>query len=380
VAVAALALAVGAAGCLNAPISGRKQFVAIPEQEEIRQAAQAWQTVQSSEQPTRHTHYSEIVEQVGRRIAAVAGRPDYDWEFAVFASPEANAFALPGGKVAVYEGLLPICENEAGLAVVLSHEIAHVLARHGGERMSQAAAVSAGGGLIGKAIREKNANEQARWLGAYGAAAKYGVLLPYSRTHESEADSIGLTLMAQAGYDPSEAPRFWQRFANASAGHPPELLSTHPSDARRAAALQGLLPRAMAIYQAAPQQLGTGMAIAPAKETRSGGEIQLVHGTQERTPAIAPAAAIVTQPGANEFLPPIPRNRAAELTDPAHDAATGGIETGGIEAGGIEAGGIEAGAAEGTTGAEPAPFPSAPRAVDAGGWTPAGSPASSPPQ
>jgi predicted Zn-dependent protease len=342
-----LGLIVLAAGCLNAPVSNRKQFVAIPEQEEIKLGTEAWADVKSREQPTQNAHYADLVAQVGRRIAAVSGRPDYQWEFQVFESEEANAFALPGGKVAVYEGILPICENEAGLAVVMSHEIAHVLARHGGERMSQEAAAKVGGGLLGKAMSKQPAGQQERWLGAYGAASKYGVLLPYSRTHECEADSIGLTLMAQAGYDPSEAPKFWERFAQMSGPKPPEFLSTHPSDEHRAAELRGLLPRAMAIYQASPDKVGTGIAIGrPPANVRSGNAVQLAGGEVEASPQRRVQPAVFTAVDVDEFLPPITRTRTPASAEPA-------------------------GAGIDVTEPEPAPFPSAPKTVEANGWTPA---------
>lgn len=305
-----LALALLFSGCLNAPITGRKQLVAIPEQEEVRLGAEAWETVQSRESPTLNTHYSDVVQRVGDRIAAVCGRPDYQWEFRVFASEEPNAFALPGGKVAVYEGILPICENEAGLAVVMSHEIAHVLARHGGERMSHQAAAQTGGGLLGKALGGQSTTRQERWLGAYGVASRVGVLLPYSRTHESEADSIGLTLMAQAGYDPSEAPRFWERFARASGPQPPEFLSTHPADSRRAEHLRGLLPQALAVYQAAPDKVGTGLAIAapPASDVRENAVQLATHTTEEPHYGVVPAAFETVD--VDEFLPPLERVRS----------------------------------------------------------------------
>ena len=333
------------AGCLNAPVTGRRQVVAIPEQDEVRVGAEAWQSVQDRETATQNAHYSAVVERVGRRLAAVAGRPDYQWEFKVFASPQANAFALPGGKVAVYEGILPVCENEAGLAVVMSHEIAHVLARHGGERMTQSAAVSAGGGLLGKAVGNRPASQQERWLGAYGVASKLGVLLPYSRTHESEADSIGLTLMAKAGYDPAEAPRFWQRFARMNGSQPPEFLSTHPSDAHRAEHLRGLLPQALAIYQATPDKLGKGVAIAtPAAASRAGDAV-LLAGYEAAVPDAVVQTAEFSQVPVDEFLPPLERVRSAAEGSPAESFDNAGGEA--------------------------SPFPaSSPPVIDASGWKP----------
>lgn len=339
-------------GCRNAPVSGRKQLVAVPEQEEVRLGNEAWQKVLAEQPATQNVHYADVVERVGRRIAAVAGRPDYEWEFRVFASDEPNAFALPGGKVAVYEGILPVCDNEAGLAVVMSHEISHVLARHGGERMTQQSIARAGGGLLGKALEQHPEGDHDKWMNAYGVASQYGVLLPYSRTHESEADSIGLMLMARAGYDPAEAPRFWERFAHMSGNKPPEFLSTHPSDAHRASHLRGLLPQAVAIYDAAPDKLGLGVAIAPratASGTNSGiqlaGHEDASTGPQASFSGVQPAH--YEQVGVEEFLPPITRIRAA----PEGSTVT-----------------AEASKSDAST---PPPFPdSAPKRVEPGGWTP----------
>jgi len=157
---------------------------------------------------------------------------------------------------------LPVCQNEAGLAVVMSHEVAHVLARHGGERMSQTAAVNVVQTGVGYALRNKEQVAKDLWMRAYGAGTNYGFLLPYSRKHESEADQIGVMLMAKAGYDPAEAPRFWTRFASASkSANPPEFLSTHPADARRASDLEKLLPQALEGYRQATSQVGQGELI-----------------------------------------------------------------------------------------------------------------------
>ena len=219
----------------------------------------AYSEMLKEEKPTQNARYDELVNRVGQRIAAVAGRPDYQWEFKVIESPTQNAFCLPGGKVAIYEGILPVCESEAGLAVVMAHEIAHALARHGGERMTHSTMSEGVKKAVGFAVKDADPKNAELVLTAYGAASKYGVILPYSRKHESEADHIGAKLMAKAGYDPSEAPRFWERFSSAKeGGAPPEFLSTHPSDARRASDLRELLPEAMTIYNAAPVKHGLG--------------------------------------------------------------------------------------------------------------------------
>lgn len=242
-------------------MTGRRQLMLIPEDQEIAMGQQAFAEAVAEAPPPSNSRFQSIVERVGLHIAAVSGRPEYDWETRLVASPEQNAYCLPGGKIVVYEGILPVCANEAGLAVVMSHEVAHVLARHGGERMSQQAAVGGVQTAVGYALRNHEQVARDLWMKAYGMATTYGVVLPYSRQHELEADRIGLTLMSQAGYDPSEAPRFWTRFASASGPKPPEFLSTHPADSRRASDLEGLLPDALQVYRQAAVQIGTGERI-----------------------------------------------------------------------------------------------------------------------
>ena len=251
------------ASCRTTPITGRRQMLIVPEAQEVSMGIKAYEETLATESPSMNAAWSEVVQRVGNRIAQVAERPDYEWEFRLVASPEMNAFCLPGGKVAIYEGILPICENEAGLAVVMSHEIAHALARHGGERMSQQYVVTGLGKAIDMATMNRTEITRDRIAKAFGIASQYGFVLPYSRKHESEADHMGVILMARAGYDPREAPLFWERFANAQStgGKPIEFLSTHPADARRAADLRALLPEAMAIYDQAPLKVGFGEAI-----------------------------------------------------------------------------------------------------------------------
>ncbi|MEZ6136204.1 MAG: M48 family metallopeptidase [Pirellulaceae bacterium] len=249
-------------GCKSAPVTGRRQLMLIPEQQEVALGHQAFADVVGEGGGPSNSKYQSLVERVGLRLAAVADRQDYQWETRVVVSEEQNAYALPGGKIVVYEGILPICQNEAGLAVVMSHEVAHVLARHGGERMSQQMGVNGVQTALGYVLRNKEQVQQDAWMKAYGMASTYGVVLPYSRKHESEADHIGLMLMARAGYDPAEAPKFWTRFAAASQGEKPaEFMSTHPSDARRASDLENLLPEALDVYRQAATVIGTGELI-----------------------------------------------------------------------------------------------------------------------
>ena len=250
-------------GCKTAPVTGRRQLMLIPEQNEVTMGRQAFADAATEEAVSTNSSYQEIVSRVGKRIAEVSGRDDYEWETRVVASEDQNAYALPGGKIVVYEGILPICENEAGLAVVMSHEVAHVLARHGGERMSQQSAVNGVKTAVSYAMRNQEEVSRELWMKAYGMATTYGVVLPYSRKHESEADHIGLMLMSEAGYDPSEAPKFWMRFAQSAQGtKPPEFLSTHPADSRRASDLEKLLPEALGIYRQAQTKIGSGVRLA----------------------------------------------------------------------------------------------------------------------
>ncbi len=216
---------------------------------------QAFGEILQKEKESQDARLVAITKRVGERLAVNTTMPDLDWEFKLFESDQMNAFALPGGKTAAYTGLLKVCENEAALAAVMGHEIAHVTARHGAQRMTQQQAISIGmqvaTGLAGPG-REMI-------LGALGVGVQYGIQLPFSRDNEAEADQIGLIYMARAGYDPNEAVRFWTRFSQMKQGaQPPELLSTHPADATRIANLKRYLPRALAEYKNAKNQYGLG--------------------------------------------------------------------------------------------------------------------------
>lgn len=244
-----LALAV-AIGCSSTPFTHRSQLILISQEEENQLGEQAFREVLAKSHVVKGDGAVAPVEDVGRRIARVADKPEYHWEFVVIEDPkQQNAFALPGGKVAVYTGLFPVAQNTNGLAVVMGHEIAHVLARHGAERISQGLAAQLGGTVLGTVLGGGPSANMV--LAAYGLGTQLGVLLPYSRTQESEADHIGLLLMARAGYDPQGALAFWQRMEQmASGGAPPELLSTHPSHGTRQQQIQAWLPEAMRYYDA----------------------------------------------------------------------------------------------------------------------------------
>ncbi len=237
--------------CATAPYTNRRQLILVSPQQEAALGAQAFQQVVAKSQLDRDPTTNGAVEAVGRRLAAVANRPDFQWKFVVLENDrEANAFCLPGGKVAVYTGILPIAQDQAGLAVVMGHEIAHAIARHGAERISQAEVAELGGQAL--AIGLGGGTGGAAILAAYGLGAQVGVLLPYGRTQESEADHIGLLLMAQAGYDPHAAIGFWERMERSSGaqGGPPQFLSTHPSHGSRIEQIRGWIPEAMRLYEA----------------------------------------------------------------------------------------------------------------------------------
>jgi predicted Zn-dependent protease len=235
--------------CTSAPYTRRSQLVLVSPEEEAKLGAQAFRQVLSKSRIDKRPAVNRPVEDVGRRLARAANRPEFKWEFAIIDDPkQVNAFALPGGKVAVYTGLFPVAQDTNGLAVVLGHEISHVLARHGAERMSQGLLAQVGGSVLSALLGGgPSAN---LILAAYGVGAQVGVLLPYSRTQESEADHIGLLLMAQAGYDPRAALAFWQRMERTGGGGTPEFLSTHPSHGTREQQIQAWLPEALRHYEA----------------------------------------------------------------------------------------------------------------------------------
>lgn len=231
--------------CQTVPLTGRSQFILLSENEELALGFEAYRQALKEAKLSQDPKINEMVSRVGTKLAQVSGRPDYDWEFKVIEDDQVvNAFALPGGKVAVYTGLLPVTRDEEGLAVVLSHEIAHAIARHGAERISTQQLVKLGeiglvvalGGGDPQTVRAVDA--------AYGLGMGLGVVLPFSRKHESEADHIGLILMTRAGYNPQAAVEFWQRMMEAKKDQKstPEFLSTHPSDERRIEQIRQWLP------------------------------------------------------------------------------------------------------------------------------------------
>jgi predicted Zn-dependent protease len=246
--------------CSTVPITGRKQLSLIPASEMLSMSYTEYDSVLKTSKLSTNQQQTQLVKKVGGRIQKAVETyfaekglsdqlKDYKWEFNLIESDEINAWCMPGGKVVVYTGILPITQNEVGLAVVLGHEISHAVAQHGAERMSQGLLAQLGGAALSVALQNKPAQTRQLWMSVYGVGAQVGVLLPYSRTHESEADHLGLIFMAMAGYDPHEAVTFWERMAASGGQKPPEFLSTHPADETRIADIKKELPEAMQYYR-----------------------------------------------------------------------------------------------------------------------------------
>lgn len=250
----------GLQSCFKNPVTGRSSLNVMPESEMRQMATQQYATVKSQSQVVKGTKDAEMVQRVGERVSRAVEEylksigkyelvSNYQWEFSLINDNQVNAWCMPGGKVAFYTGIMPLCQNEAGVATVMGHEIAHAIARHGNERFSQQLAAQLGDVALSVALSEKPQETQQLYRTAYGAVATYGVILPYSRSHESEADHMGLIFIAMAGYNPNEAVNFWQRMAAMGGQKPPEFLSTHPSDSRRIRDLKKQIPEAMTYYK-----------------------------------------------------------------------------------------------------------------------------------
>ncbi|WP_257670626.1 M48 family metallopeptidase [Parapedobacter tibetensis] len=250
--------------CATVPLTGRRQLSLVDEGEIQQQAALAYKDFlgDSKTKVVKGTSQAQTVQRVGKNIAGAVTRflqengygdqYDFSWEFTLVDDDQINAWCMPGGKVAVYSGILPVTKNDAGLATVMGHEVAHAIAKHSAERMSQSIIAQAGGAAVDVATSEKSNTTRAVLNTAYGLGGQLA-LLSYSRNQESEADRLGLVFMAMAGYNPNEAVGFWERMAQAKqtqgGGAPPEFLSTHPSDARRINNIQKLIPEAMGYYK-----------------------------------------------------------------------------------------------------------------------------------
>ena len=251
-----LLLVLSTVACQTVPITGRSQLIVIPEGTEVKMGLDSYQQILSKSKVSSDPRVVEQVTRVGRRIAAATERSDYQWEFKVIEDAQVNAFCLPGGKVAVYTGMLPVARDDAGLAAVLGHEVAHAIARHGGERMSQQLAVE---GVTLAGAQALLAGSDPRFVeiaaAALGGIGTVGVLLPFSRAQESEADHLGLIYMAKAGYHPSASRDLWKRMAERSGGGGQSesflaaFLSTHPLPATRITQIEGWIPEALKYYK-----------------------------------------------------------------------------------------------------------------------------------
>lgn len=257
---ALLAVSVFVNACSTVPLSGRQQLNLLPESEMIAMSLNSYDQFLSENPVSQDQEKVQLVRRVGRRIADAVEKymsdaglgsrvSAYDWEFNLVDEDVPNAWCMPGGKVVIYTGILPYTQSEEGLAVVMGHEIAHAVARHGNERMSQAMLIETGGLALAAAIDEKPDQTKQLFMMAYGVGTTVGVSLPYSRSHENEADHLGLIFMAMAGYNPNAAIEFWERMEQSGGQKPPEFLSTHPSDQSRIDNIKKLMPEAMSYYK-----------------------------------------------------------------------------------------------------------------------------------
>lgn len=250
-------------GCQEGPF-GRRQIVAMNPEQEARLGVQAFQQVLAESEVINQGKVFEAVKRVSGRIADAAEKkevkdelkvayPKYQWDFRLVKSNQVNAFCLPGGKIVVYTGIVPVAKNETGLATVLGHEIGHALAHHGSERMARQELVNLGTQAVAGSLSDLSPRQRMEVMAVLGAGSQYGISLPFDRRQESEADHIGLILMAAAGYDPRESIAFWQRMEEVGGAHPPEFSSTHPSHQHRIRDLKELMRTALPFYERSQQ-------------------------------------------------------------------------------------------------------------------------------
>ena len=254
-------LLISLSACSTVPITGRSQLNLIPGSSMMSMSLQQYDQFLKEHKVSTDQVQTATVKRVGANIQQAVERyfassglsqhlSDYKWEFNLVEDKQVNAWCMPGGKVVVYTGILPVAKGDAGLAVIMGHEIAHAIAEHGNERMSQGLLAQMGGVALSTALNTQTAATQQLWMSVYGVGAQYGAIMPYGRMQESEADHLGLIFMAMAGYDPNEAVAFWERMSAQKVGKaPPEFLSTHPSDAKRIENIRRLIPEAMQHYR-----------------------------------------------------------------------------------------------------------------------------------
>ena len=248
-----------AESCSTVPLTGRSQLSLLPESQMVEMSLTSYDSFLKENKLSNNTTQVATVKRVGARMSKAVedylkqnGYSEYisnfKWEFNLVESDVPNAWCMPGGKVVFYTGILPYTQTEAGIAVVMGHEIAHAVARHGSERMSQGMLFEMGGIALSEAIKTKPALTQTLYSQAYNIGTEVGVALPFSRKHELEADEMGLIFMAMAGYDPREAVAFWKRMSQQGGSGGPEIFSTHPVDSRRIAELEKMMPKALQYY------------------------------------------------------------------------------------------------------------------------------------
>ncbi|HAZ13007.1 MAG: hypothetical protein A2X86_09465 [Bdellovibrionales bacterium GWA2_49_15] len=245
-----LILALFFISCATTPVTGTKKFILTSTEEENAMGEKAYQDILKHERVDSSSELAQQVKVIGQRLAGAVERADFKWEFKVFENPQINAFCLPGGKVGFYSGMAKVANNPARIAAVLAHEIAHAIARHGGQRLSAQLGQEVVLGILAVATLGELPKEKRQLaLAALGLGTTVAIILPFSRSNESEADEIGLVLMATAGFDPREAVVLWRRMDQISGSSGPSFLSTHPSNRQREERLIELMPNAMRIYQ-----------------------------------------------------------------------------------------------------------------------------------
>jgi len=229
------------------PMTGRKQLVDLTREQEMALGVQSFRQILRQSAVVRDGEAAQLVQEIGKRIAQVSEDPGFEWEYQLINDNQVNAFCLPGGKVAVYTGILPVAKNADGLAVIMGHEIAHAIARHGAERMAHEKLVQIGSLAATMAVSDMEPRQRMAVMGALGVGAQFGILLPFSREHESEADYMGLMYVARSCFNPEEAPKLWQRMGQASSGSPSEFMSTHPSHETRIRQFSQWMPEALKV-------------------------------------------------------------------------------------------------------------------------------------
>lgn len=255
-------LVIGSYRCAVVPVTGRKQLSLIANEQILPMSFQSYKAVLDTSKLSKNIEWTNMIKRVGNRTKKAVEQfmfehnlqsylKGYKWEFNLIDANVVNAWCMPGGKVVFYTGIMPVCKDEKGVAVVMGHEIAHAIANHGRERMSQEMLRQFGGVALDVALINKPEETRSLYALAYGLGTTYGAMLPYSRLHESEADKMGLIFMAMAGYDPHSAPEFWRRMQKMNGGGqaPPEFLSTHPAPEHRISDLEAMMPEAMKYFR-----------------------------------------------------------------------------------------------------------------------------------